>query len=100
SAELLPSEGGVTIVQREIPISGAYFARIFGAVNGLISLAEARTRSVCVLNPSTGQSTPWIKSMIKQQHENLSEEIQVIDEDGDYVTHKIEYANASWYYFG
>ncbi|RZC87421.1 hypothetical protein C5167_035961 [Papaver somniferum] len=99
-AEVLPSEGGVTSVQREIPISGAYFARIVGAINGLICLVECRTRSVCVFNPSTGQSTPWVKSMIKQQHESLCEEIQVIDEDGDYVTHKIEYANASWYYFG
>ncbi|KAI3855188.1 hypothetical protein MKW92_037924, partial [Papaver armeniacum] len=45
SADLLLSEGGVTSVQREIPISGVYFARIVGAVNGLICLVECRTRS-------------------------------------------------------
>ncbi|KAI3865872.1 hypothetical protein MKW92_009071, partial [Papaver armeniacum] len=99
STELLLSEGGVATVQREVPISGASLTGVFGVVNGLVSLIDS-SYSVCVFNPSTGQSTPWIKSMIKQQHENQREEIQVIDEDGDCVTHLIRYVHCSWHYFG
>ncbi|KAI3895532.1 hypothetical protein MKW92_005664 [Papaver armeniacum] len=99
STELVLYEGGVTTVQREVPISGASIAAIFGVVNGLVSLIND-SYSVCVFNPSTGQSTPWIKSVIAQQHENLREEIQVIDEDGGYVTHQIHYVHSIWHYFG
>ncbi|XP_026451556.1 putative F-box protein At5g52610 [Papaver somniferum] len=99
--EILLSEGGVTTVQREISVPGDFkIGLVFGAVNGLISIIEPNTYFVSVFNPSTRQSTPWIKSMIKQQHEDLCEEIQVIDEDGNYVTHKIEYSHGRWFYFG
>ncbi|KAI3898394.1 hypothetical protein MKX03_007908 [Papaver bracteatum] len=100
STELLLSEGGVATVQREVPISGASLAGVFGVVNGLVSLINS-SYSICVFNLSTGQSTPWIKSIIKQQHEDLREEIQVMDEDGGgYVTHLIRYIHCSWHYFG
>ncbi|KAI3901385.1 hypothetical protein MKW92_032255 [Papaver armeniacum] len=104
TVELLLSKGRVATAQREreVPISGAAasFPFVFGAVNGLISLVNRTANSVSILNPSTGQSTPWIKSLIKQQHENLREEIQVLDENGDCVTCQIRYVNSNWYYFG
>ncbi|RZC60065.1 hypothetical protein C5167_021830 [Papaver somniferum] len=100
SAELLLSQGGVKTVEREISIPGSCLAHVFGAVNGLISVVEPSTCSIRVFNPSTGQSTPWIKSMIKQLNENPQEEILVIDKDGDYATHKVTYGRGPWDYFG
>ncbi|XP_026388623.1 putative F-box protein At5g52610 [Papaver somniferum] len=104
SVELLLSKRRVATAQREreVPISGAAssFPFVFGAVNGLISLVNRSANSVSILNPSTGQSTSWIQSMIKQQHQNLYEKIQVIDEDGHCVSRQIQYVNSNWYYFG
>ncbi|KAI3884374.1 hypothetical protein MKW92_039531 [Papaver armeniacum] len=100
SAELLLSQGRVKAVEREISIPGSSLVHVFGAINGLISVIEPSTCSVRVFNPSTGQSTPWIKSMIKQQSENPPEEILAIDEDGDYVTFKVTYFRGPWHYFG
>ncbi|XP_026383365.1 putative F-box protein At1g32420 [Papaver somniferum] len=90
SVELLLSQGRVKDVEREISVPGSSLVHVFGAINGLISVIETSTCSVRVFNPSTGQSTPWVKSMIKQQSENPPEEL-AIDEDGDYATYKVTY---------
>ncbi|KAI3894935.1 hypothetical protein MKX03_022873 [Papaver bracteatum] len=101
SVELILSQGRVETVRREVPgPRTSYGTHIFGAVNGLIAFVKRQMRSVCIFNPSTGQSTPWIQSMIRQQHESLYEKIQVIDEYGHCVTRQIQYVNSNWYYFG
>ncbi|XP_026404116.1 uncharacterized protein LOC113299316 [Papaver somniferum] len=103
SAEIQLSEGGGgATVQGEIPVPQCPERRtvIVGILNGLFCLADNEADCVCVYNPSTRKSTPWIKSAIKQQHEDESEEIQVIDEDGDHVIHEVTYHNFNWYAFG
>ncbi|KAI3864226.1 hypothetical protein MKW92_044214 [Papaver armeniacum] len=82
----LPSEdgreGGAKF-QREIPLlpqhNGIFY--ILNVLNGLICFKKCNPQSLCVYNPSTGESTPWVKSTLKQDNPSTLPKI-------------------SWYHFG
>ncbi|XP_026429235.1 putative F-box protein At1g32420 [Papaver somniferum] len=104
SAKLvLPSEddgleGGGATFQRQIIPQIELDSRIhmLEFVNGLVCFANQGTRCFQIYNPSTGESTPWIKSLIKQQKED---EKQVVNYDGS-VVYTRAYLNFRWSYFG
>ncbi|KAI3864231.1 hypothetical protein MKW92_044219, partial [Papaver armeniacum] len=72
SVELqVPSEdgqGGGAKFQREIPLLPQHngLLDVVNSLNGLICFVECKSDSVCVYNPSTGESTPWVNSTLKQ----------------------------------
>ncbi|XP_026453656.1 putative F-box protein At2g02030 [Papaver somniferum] len=78
SAELLlpydsSGGGGGAAVQTEIPLNigdnPVSRGSMLNIVNGLICLIDRDSHSTCVFNPSTRESTPWIKSMVVQKQE-------------------------------
>ncbi|XP_026397045.1 putative F-box protein At2g02030 [Papaver somniferum] len=99
SAELLlpydsSGEGGGASVQRKIPlnigvnpVSGVSMLNI---VNGLVCLIDGDSHSTCVFNPSTRESTPWIKSMVIQKQE----------EQGGILKRDNKFSNYYWNKFG
>ncbi|KAI3838191.1 hypothetical protein MKX03_024835 [Papaver bracteatum] len=82
---VLPSgdglEGGGATFQRQIipQIVLDSSVHMLNFVHGLVCFASQDTRCVLIYNPSTGESTPWIKSLVKQQQED---EKQVVGKDG------------------
>ncbi|KAI3904957.1 hypothetical protein MKW92_033320 [Papaver armeniacum] len=100
-AELLTLQGGGdrggAIVHTKIPDLGYQGGVTFlQPVNGLFCFIDIRTYCVCIYNPSTRESTPWIKSAVKQQQEDEGELIEVIDEHGDVVEYCVRYVYLSW----
>ncbi|KAI3972034.1 hypothetical protein MKW92_042639, partial [Papaver armeniacum] len=72
SVELqLPSEdgrqGGAKF-QREIPLLPQHngVIHVMNYLNGLICFKKCNQESLCMYNPITGESTPWVKSTLKQ----------------------------------
>ncbi|KAI3971139.1 hypothetical protein MKW92_013680 [Papaver armeniacum] len=70
---LLPSEdgqeGGATF-EKEIPVGPHRcldYLHMLNFVNGLICFLDRKEHSVRVYNPSTGESTPWIRSRIREE---------------------------------
>ncbi|KAI3830877.1 hypothetical protein MKW92_050985, partial [Papaver armeniacum] len=90
------SGGGVAIVHTKIPHVDRRHASCLPPVNGLFCFIDIRASCVCLHNLSTRESTPWIKSAIKQQHENEGNMIEVIGEHGDLVVYNVTYINLSW----
>ncbi|XP_026397044.1 F-box protein At2g07140-like [Papaver somniferum] len=69
---LIPSEsgnGGGAAVQMKIPLNITTRISMLNIVNGLICLMDQKSRCVSVFNPSTRESTPWIKSIVMQKQE-------------------------------
>lgn len=70
---LLPSEdghGGGATFEREIPVGPHRcldYLHMLNFVNGLICFLDRKEHSVRVYNPSTGESTPWIRSRIRKE---------------------------------
>ncbi|KAI3945624.1 hypothetical protein MKW92_032105 [Papaver armeniacum] len=95
---LIPDEGsgGGATVHKKIPDIDRPDASLLQPLNGLFCFMDSQEASVCVQNPSTRESTPWIKSIIKQQHEDEGKVIEVIDEHGDLVKYDIAYRNYDW----
>lgn len=95
---LIPDEGsggGVT-VHKKIPDVDRPNASLLRPLNGLFCFVDGEGASVCVQNPSTRESTPWIKSIIKQQHEDEGKVIELIDEHGNLVKYDVAYRNYDW----
>ncbi|KAI3964982.1 hypothetical protein MKW92_009953, partial [Papaver armeniacum] len=96
---LIPDEGsgGGAKVHTKIPGVDRPNASLHRSLNGLFCFVDGQGASVCVQNPSTRESTPWIKSIIKQQHEDEGNVIEVKDEHGDVlVKYDVEYKNYDW----
>ncbi|KAI3994599.1 hypothetical protein MKX01_028343, partial [Papaver californicum] len=89
-------KGGAT-VHTKIPDvryrSGVTFLE---PVNGLFCFINIRTYCVCIHNPSTRESTSWIKLAIKREEGDEGELIDVIDEHGDLVEYCVSYIYLSW----
>ncbi|KAI3961603.1 hypothetical protein MKW92_032797 [Papaver armeniacum] len=76
---------GRATFQRQIPLSERDpSTHMLKSVNGLVCFANLK-HGVRIYNPSTRESTPWIKSLIKQQHGH---------EMPEYITFN------EWSYFG
>ncbi|KAI3976980.1 hypothetical protein MKX01_008838 [Papaver californicum] len=96
-AELVLDEdsGGGATVHKKIPDIGPNVS-LLQPLNGLFCFIDSQEASVCVQNPSTRESTPWIKSIIKQQHEDEGKIIHVIDGHGDLVKYNVAYRDYYW----